>query len=157
MDKPPRTPVPSPREMVLEATVAELEAREVIEVVFDAPPGPSDVSGRFVEVEDGNGHSISVGEWVHRVDGYWALRFTMPKVERTWEEERADVVAALRRAIETTRRQPSFRDGGTCEGLIVLESWLTGFERGVHIGAAERAATEAQEREAMSAPRKEEG
>ncbi len=44
----------------------------VINVVFDGPPtheGP-----RFVEVEDDSGHSIRVGEWVDRGDGYWALR-----------------------------------------------------------------------------------
>lgn len=43
-----------------------------IDVVFDGPPGPE--AGRFVEVEDASGKSISAGEWVHRDDGYWALR-----------------------------------------------------------------------------------
>lgn len=47
-------------------------APQYIDVVFDAPPGP--VAGRFVEVEDAEGRSISVGEWVCRPDGYWALR-----------------------------------------------------------------------------------
>lgn len=44
-----------------------------IDVVFDGPP--SHESGRFVEVEDPHGRSISYGQWVHRADGYWALRF----------------------------------------------------------------------------------
>lgn len=44
---------------------------EKIQIVFDGPP--SHESGRFIEVEDANGKSISVGEWVHRPDGYWAL------------------------------------------------------------------------------------
>ena len=43
-----------------------------IDVVFDGPPGPT--CGRFVEVENDAGASISFGEWVEREDGYWALR-----------------------------------------------------------------------------------
>ncbi len=43
-----------------------------IMVVFDGPPGHQ--SGRFVEVEDEQGHSINVGEWVERGDGYHALK-----------------------------------------------------------------------------------
>jgi hypothetical protein len=43
-----------------------------IDIVFDGPP--SHESGRFIEVEDEHGHSIKAGEWVHRDDGYWALR-----------------------------------------------------------------------------------
>ena len=35
-------------------------------------PGPE--SGRFIEVEDDTGKSISVGEWIRRPDGLWALR-----------------------------------------------------------------------------------
>jgi hypothetical protein len=45
---------------------------EYIDIVFDGPP--SHESGRFVEVEDAQGVSISVGGWVQREDGYWALR-----------------------------------------------------------------------------------
>lgn len=47
-----------------------------IRIVFDGPPGPE--SGRFVEVENVEGHSIRVGEWQERPDGYWELR--IPKV-----------------------------------------------------------------------------
>lgn len=43
-----------------------------IDIVFDGPPGHQ--SGRFVETEDHNGRSISLGYWIHRPDGYWALR-----------------------------------------------------------------------------------
>lgn len=43
-----------------------------IDIVFDGPPGPE--SGRIVEVEDDSGRSISVGEWIERPDGHWALR-----------------------------------------------------------------------------------
>jgi len=42
-----------------------------INIIFDGPPGPE--AGRFVEVEDDNGKSISVGEWKERDDGLWAL------------------------------------------------------------------------------------
>jgi len=44
-----------------------------VDVVFDGPP--SHESGRFVEVENSEGVSINFGKWVHRPDGYWALRF----------------------------------------------------------------------------------
>lgn len=43
-----------------------------IDIVFDGHPGPE--AGRFVEIEDDSGKSISFGEWVKRADGYWALR-----------------------------------------------------------------------------------
>ena len=33
-----------------------------IDIVFDGPPGPE--SGRFVEVEDEQGHNINAGEWI---------------------------------------------------------------------------------------------
>jgi len=45
---------------------------ETIDIVFDGPPGPE--AGRFVEVENMEGESIKVGEWVKREDGYWVLR-----------------------------------------------------------------------------------
>lgn len=47
---------------------------EYIDIVFDGPPGPTEISGRFVEVEDSSGKSIAFGEWVRREDGYYALR-----------------------------------------------------------------------------------
>ena len=42
---------------------------DYFDVVFDGP-----VQGRFVEVENPQRHSITVGEWIHRDDGYWVLR-----------------------------------------------------------------------------------
>lgn len=47
---------------------------QFVDIVFDGPP--SHESGRFVEVENERGKSISLGEWVHRADGYWALRIS---------------------------------------------------------------------------------
>lgn len=43
-----------------------------LQIVFDGPPGPE--SGRFLEVEDGTGRSVSAGKWVQRADGHWALQ-----------------------------------------------------------------------------------
>jgi hypothetical protein len=57
------------------AEIRRLSARapiSAIDIVFDGPPGAE--SGRFVEVEDGLGNSISIGEWLQRPDGYWVLR-----------------------------------------------------------------------------------
>jgi energy-coupling factor transporter ATP-binding protein EcfA2 len=55
-----------------ESFAAYTEAPRFIDVVFDGPPGHE--SGRFVEVEDESGASVSVGEWVDRGNGLWALR-----------------------------------------------------------------------------------
>ncbi len=44
----------------------------LVDIVFDGPPGA--VPGRFVEVENAEGRSISLGEWIERPDGYWVLR-----------------------------------------------------------------------------------
>lgn len=48
-----------------------------IDVVFDGPPAAE--SGRFVEVEDETGASITAGEWIERENGYWALRIATPE------------------------------------------------------------------------------
>ncbi len=48
------------------------QIKDYVDIVFDGPPGPE--SGRFVEVENAQGKSISFGEWIERPDGYWALR-----------------------------------------------------------------------------------
>lgn len=52
------------------------DSTEIIEVVFDGPPGPE--SGRFVEVEDQERRSIQVGTWTIRDDGYWVLQLEIP-------------------------------------------------------------------------------
>ena len=49
-----------------------------IDIVFDGPPGPE--GGRFVEVENQERKSIKFGEWIHRDDGYWALRISAHSV-----------------------------------------------------------------------------
>jgi hypothetical protein len=45
---------------------------QYVDIVFDGPPAHQ--SGRFVEVEDDQGHGIRFGSWVQRADGFWALR-----------------------------------------------------------------------------------
>lgn len=55
-----------------------------INIVFDGPPGPE--AGRFVEVELDDGRSISVGEWIERLDGMWALRIAGRVEKANWEE-----------------------------------------------------------------------
>lgn len=62
------------------ATVAQklrrLAAKEVerVDIVFDGPPGH--FAPQFVEVENSEGKSFRLGEWVKRPDGYWAIRFS---------------------------------------------------------------------------------
>jgi hypothetical protein len=57
-------------------------AQQAINIVLDGPPGPE--AGRFVEVETDGGASISIGEWIERPDGWWALRITeLPNIEPT--------------------------------------------------------------------------
>jgi len=45
-------------------------------IVFDGPPIPE--AGRFVEVEDDQGHSIAPGYWTDRGDGFWELILPRP-------------------------------------------------------------------------------
>lgn len=45
---------------------------ETIHIVFDGPP--SHEAPRFIEVETPDGKGISVGEWIHRRDGFWVLK-----------------------------------------------------------------------------------
>ena len=56
-----------------------------INIVFDGPP--SHESGRFVEVETDDGPGISIGEWVDRGGGLWALRITeLPEADHENQE-----------------------------------------------------------------------
>ncbi|AEQ20955.1 hypothetical protein E3_0420 [Rhodococcus phage E3] len=60
-------------------------ADRYIDIVFDGPP--THESGRFIEVEDETGASISFGEWVDRGDGTWALRIAGSEAERGVEDD----------------------------------------------------------------------
>lgn len=46
-----------------------------VDVVFDGPPAHE--SGRFVECERPDGSSCSVGQWIDRGNGLWALRIPL--------------------------------------------------------------------------------
>ena len=72
--------------------------KRLVNIVFDGPPGNE--AGRFVEVENENGHSISFGEWIEYQQGYWALTFENP-IDRlnALEAENAE----LREAAESYR------------------------------------------------------
>ena len=50
-----------------------------IHILFDGPPGPK--SGRFVEVENDQGESISAGEWIERENGLWDLEIDLKELE----------------------------------------------------------------------------
>jgi hypothetical protein len=60
------------REMAVKFNATGDAQPDFVDVVFDGPPGHE--AGRFVEVEDSKGNSISIGEWIDRKDGTWALR-----------------------------------------------------------------------------------
>ena len=64
--------------------------------VCDGPP--SHESGRFVELEDGHGRGLGIGDWRKRDDGLWAL--VVPYGVR----ESASVDARLASIKETARR-----------------------------------------------------
>jgi hypothetical protein len=48
-----------------------------IHIVFDGPPGPD--GPRFIEAEDSEGRSITVGQWrEYGTSGHWALTIPAP-------------------------------------------------------------------------------
>lgn len=83
-DPPPSTPdvhikdFNTPQERVVPPP--DKNSENYIDIVFDGPPGP--VSGRFIEVEDSDGRSISIGTWVEYGEcnpSFWALRILDPR------------------------------------------------------------------------------
>ena len=50
-----------------------LAPTDYIDIVFDTPPSPGGC--QFIEVEDSQGKSMRLGEWIERPDGTWAIRF----------------------------------------------------------------------------------
>lgn len=49
--------------------------RSLINIIFDGPPS-SPNGPRFIEVEDAEGDSIRVGEWMEYGNGLWCLQIT---------------------------------------------------------------------------------
>lgn len=62
---------------------ATREGGDEIHFVCDGPPGPE--AGRFVELEDSNGKSISRGRWEQR-GNYWHLIIERPSLAALTEE-----------------------------------------------------------------------
>jgi len=62
-----------------------------IDIVFDGPPAHE--SGRFIEVENPEGASVRVGEWIEREDGLWALRIPQAPVAEDHAVEAARILA----------------------------------------------------------------
>ena len=60
------------------APVSEAKAQCVIDFVFSGELP----NATFVEVEDGNGNSINVGEWFKRDDGYSVLRLNAAPIQQ---------------------------------------------------------------------------
>ena len=81
-------------EAALHAEIAELRA-QIVDVVFDGPPGPE--GGRFVECEDADGVSINAGNWWQREDGYWALRIVRPPTRTVQAQNRDHDAEMFRR------------------------------------------------------------
>ncbi len=76
------------------------------DIVFDGPPAPE--SGRFIEVEDHEGRSVGdVAEWIHREDGYWALRLPIS----------TDQLKKLQAAKQKSGESPTVNDLRSDEGL----------------------------------------
>ena len=73
-----------------------------IHIVFDGPP--EHVAGRFVEVEDENGHGMKLGEWEQHGD-YWHLVFD----DKRAAEQQA---ATLRAEVERLRQMIEEADLG---------------------------------------------
>jgi len=65
--------------------------------VTDAPPGPH---SQFVELEDSDGKSVSLGEWV-RLGDFYALEFKDP---RPLHEQSDDPFALTAEEIDALKR-----------------------------------------------------
>ena len=64
---------------------------QAINTVLDGPPDLTAGSGRFVEVETDDGHSI--GAWTQRPAGYWSLRIDGVPIPQQPSTDRPDEAA----------------------------------------------------------------
>jgi hypothetical protein len=130
------------------AEVERLKAQPVLQFII-SEPGPGPEAGRFIEVEDGAGHSIRAGSWAQRQDGNWALTVPVPtgepardnatevealvaeiarlKAHPTAAQERAAIVAWIKLGIS---RIPNGR--ASCFADVVLPQLVETLERGEH-------------------------
>jgi len=94
-------------ERVLKVIVRRLKKRlatpDFIDVVFEEKPGLVHRAGQgppimeFVEVENPEGKSISIGEWIEREDGYWVLR--IPRDDPGMDEDQEKRLEALEKEV----------------------------------------------------------
>jgi len=102
-----------------------------IDIVFDGPP--SGEAPRFVEVENAEGKSIRIGEWIERSDGFWCLRIPCPVLDVmtahvAWTntdltEGRGAIIPHVICEVEATARRLGRRQnvqGGDCEIAPIL-------------------------------------
>jgi hypothetical protein len=83
--------------------------------------------GRFVEVENEHGRSIDLGDWVHRPDGFWALRISpddLAKMSSSHGEgsdplgqPRSSAPVAARMPVTTRSRMSSRSNSGNAANL----------------------------------------
>lgn len=76
-----------------------IKARPVLRfIIGEEGPGPE--AGRFIEVEDADGHSVNAGQWAQQEDGTWALTVPWPTgMEAEWKsraEKAKDKLARVR-------------------------------------------------------------
>lgn len=109
-------------------------APPIIYVVFDGPPGPE--SGRFVECEDVDGKSISVGEWRERPDGLWELRIEAGV--RPWNAAGVAVTPPAEPVTATTPKHEPIGEEDLIKFEALLEPDCNGFTRTLTIGNCHR-------------------
>lgn len=59
-----------------------------INIILDGAPDQE--AGRFVEVENDEGQSVSIGEWTERDGGYWGLRIEMDSERLRFENKKLE-------------------------------------------------------------------
>ncbi len=91
---------------------------QLVDIVFDGPP--SHESGRFVEVEDMQGASVKVGEWLERPNGFWALRLNASEPIVGPGSSLETAVATIRHALTGTFREREDWDEASGEALEAL-------------------------------------
>ena len=124
--------------------MSEPKTGQVVDILFDGPPGPE--GPRFIEVESPPGHSINFGEWVEREGALWAIRFQNESKEASrlctaMEEARKDAEAreSEYQAMSTLIEEAGFpnlralidrvRDitkqlNGALEGIRLTRNWI---------------------------------
>lgn len=92
-----------------------------IDIVFDGPPAHE--SGRFIEVENNEGASIRVGEWLERADGLWVLRIPQGPKRQDHAAEAARVLSDGR---DATRKAKAYAQAGDCDKADAYGKKATG-------------------------------